>query len=139
MKKTWIITAVLMMLFIVLCTACGDSADGGKPSLPSVTAPPSVEGGIAGILAADDNSAPGQISREDWLAGLSAEQRLVEEKLRGAPVEELYEAIGEPISVYYVTSCMVSDGQDGILTYDGFFVSTTRLSNGMEYINGTGN
>lgn len=148
MKRNWFIAIVLIMALTVLCTACGGgNNDGGKEpaettggDLPSVTAPPaSGSGDETKGLAADDNTAPGMINREDWLASLSEEQRMVEEELRGATVEELYEAIGEPISAEYSASCLVADGEDGVLEYDGFKVSTTRLSNGAEYVMGTYN
>ena len=146
MKKIWSVALALTMILAVLCTACGGNTE-EKPSaekpandtLPSVTAPPAGEEADKVGLAAEENSAPEQVSRGDWLATLCPEQRLVEEELIGATVEELYDAIGEPESAVYTASCLVSDGQDGVLTYDGFIVSTTKMANGVEYVMGTDN
>lgn len=42
------------------------------------------------------------------------------------PVNELYEAIGYPVSCEYTPSCLKQDGEDGNLYYDGFIVYTIR-------------
>ena len=62
---------------------------------------------------------------------------MVQTELFGATVDELYDAIGKPISASYSASCMVADGEDGLLVYDGFTVSTTRFPNGQEIVMGT--
>ena len=41
------------------------------------------------------------------------------------PVEELYEAIGQPNDQKYASSCL-GEGEDGELYYDGFTVYTYR-------------
>lgn len=146
MKKTWIGLIALMMALLVLCTACGGSSDKeekeAEPSpsgLPSVTAPPEGEAGEEdGMLKANANGSPvAGMDRATWLASLSEEQRKVEEDLIGQTVQELYKAIGKPKKTEYGTSCLVANGEDGILTYDGFTVSTTRYPNGQELVMGT--
>ena len=147
MKKTWIAVVALMMILAMLCTACGGSKDDDKAQasepaatdLPTVTAPPASgeEDTVTG-LTADDNRAPEGMTREAWLATLSEDQRKAEE-LTGRTVEELIQVLGEPKASEYTTSCLVADGEDGILTYDGFYVSTTRFPNGVEYVMGTSN
>lgn len=142
MKKTWIGALALMMILTALCTACGPKADDTPAAeateLPSVTAPPANgETGETG-LAADDNNAPELLDPAAKLANMGPEQRKAEE-LKGALVEELYKAIGEPQSAEYTTSCLVENGEDGILTYEGFLVATTRYPNGEEYVMGTSN
>lgn len=46
------------------------------------------------------------------------------------PVQELKDAIGEPLESYYEYSCS-GPGDDGILTYDGFIVFTYREPDGV--------
>lgn len=142
MKKNWIVALTLMMALTVFCTACGGNDAPAKEAeateLPTVTAPP--EGAEADedtMLTADDNSAPERRDRESYLASMSPEQRKVEEELIGATVDDLYKAIGKPKNAEYTTSCLVADGEDGMLYYDGFYVATTRFPNGTEYVMGT--
>lgn len=147
MRKTWIAALALMMILAMVCTACsgGSDKDSAEQSaaattdLPTVTAPPAngEDSEVMG-LAADDNHAPDGMTQEEWLASLSEEQRKAEE-LTGHTVDELFEAIGEPKNAAYTASCLVEGGEDGILAYDGFYVSTTRFTNGVEYVMGTSN
>ena len=48
----------------------------------------------------------------------------------GASVEELYDAIGEPESSQYASSCEQDNADDGMLFYDGFYVWTLRTADG---------
>lgn len=57
-------------------------------------------------------------------------QTMAEEK---AEVDALVEAIGEPVSTTYVSSCL-GDGEDGQLEYEGFTVYTYRDADGKEAI-----
>lgn len=143
MKKTTIVTLVLILALAALCAGCGGSGgDTEAPEatdIPTVTRPPEDGEEVPGLLGADENSGPGSMSREDYLASMSEQQRYVEENLVGKDVQALYDYLGKPKSSSYVTSCMVLDGKDGILQYDGFFVSTTIFSNGVERVMGTGN
>ena len=50
-----------------------------------------------------------------------------------AAVDALIEAIGEPVSTTYVSSCL-GDGEDGQLEYEGFTVYTYRDADGKEAI-----
>ena len=52
---------------------------------------------------------------------------------RRAPVSELYEAIGQPISSDYAPGCVEPGSEDGELIYDGFTVYTVRTST-REYV-----
>lgn len=137
------VTAMMILALALLCSACGGgdkdpAKDPEATDLPKVTAPPSQDGDqVPGGLAADDNHAPEGMTREEWLASMGEDQRKAEE-LVGHDVQELYDAIGKPKSAVYTASCLVEGGEDGILTYDDFFVSTTR-SNGSEFVMGTGN
>ncbi len=143
MKKTWIVLLTLVMALTIFCSACGgndnaSSTQAVSPTqLPTATKPPEGAKDADGMLASDDNSAPEHRDRASDLAKMSPDQRKVEEELIGATVEDLYKAIGEPKSATYNTSCLVENGQDGILQYDGFIVSTTIFPNGDERVMGT--
>lgn len=152
MKKTLIVTMALMMALLILCTACGGSnteEPAASPTeapvatdLPTVTAPAQEQSDDSGTVSAnanDTSAAATHMDRETWLASLSEDQRKVEEELIGSSVDELYAAIGEPISATYGASCLVEGGKDGMLVYDGFTVSTTLFPNGSEMVMGTSN
>ena len=53
------------------------------------------------------------------------EQKTLAESYIGKEVSELYDAIGEPESVSYASSCLGS-GEDGELVYNGFTVYTYK-------------
>ena len=53
-------------------------------------------------------------------------------KYVGKDVSKLYAAIGKPTSSEYASSC-IGDGEDGLLYYDGFTVTTYR-ENGKETV-----
>lgn len=52
-------------------------------------------------------------------------QKIIAESYIGKEVSELYDAIGEPESVSYASSCLDS-GEDGELVYNGFTVYTYK-------------
>ena len=56
----------------------------------------------------------------------AADPKTIAEGLVGRPVSELYAAIGRPLSADYAPSCLVIDGEDGELIYDGFTVYTEK-------------
>lgn len=60
----------------------------------------------------------------------------VAQNMAGSMVEDLYAAIGRPNGADYTTSCLVFDGQDGLLYYDGFTVSTVKYADGTEMVMG---
>ena len=53
-------------------------------------------------------------------------------KYVGKDVSKLYAAIGKPNSLEYASSC-IGDGEDGLLYYNGFTVTTYR-ENGKETV-----
>ncbi len=145
MKKNGIVVLTLVLALALFCAACGGGAKEPAPTeqpaaateLPTVTKPPEGESGADDVLTSDDNAAPAFRDHELDLASMSETQRKVEEELIGATVEDLYAAIGQPKSSDYAASCLVADGEDGILHYDGFIVSTTRWPSGDERVMGT--
>jgi cytoskeletal protein RodZ len=58
------------------------------------------------------------------------------EGMVGNSVDALYAAVGSPNGSEYTASCLVMDGEDGILYYGDFTVSTVRYADGSEYVVG---
>jgi uncharacterized repeat protein (TIGR02543 family) len=58
------------------------------------------------------------------------------DSMAGQSVEALYAAIGYPDRTEYTASCLVMDGEDGFLYYDGFLVGTIRYPSGRELVLG---
>ena len=146
MKKTCLIVLVLMLAMTVLCAACGGSNEPAPAEsenapeateLPTVTAPPAGAGSGEDIVGAEDNAAPDQMTAEEARESWPEARKKVEDELVGASLEELYEAIGKPSKTSYGTSCYMEGAEDGVLFYDGFYVSTTRFPDGTEFITGT--
>lgn len=149
MKKIIAMLMLVCMLTLV-CAACSGSNNAAEDTpavsenvtaeatLPPVTVKTNNDDGQddLGMIAAEENESVGANVNTDYMATLTEEQRKAEE-LVGYTVEELFAAIGKPQSTEYTTSCLVNDGQDGILWYDGFTVSTTRYSSGEEVVMGT--
>ena len=55
-------------------------------------------------------------------------------KMKGQPVADLIDLLGEPLSREYSSSCLIEGGQDGQLIYDGFIVYTLVQKDGTETI-----
>ena len=116
---------ILLLLLgglLALTVACG-SPDASAPAdagaeTPAETAP---SDGAAADSAAGD-------------AALTAEEQIeLVQGLIDAPVDELYEAIGQPADSAYASSCL-GEGEDGELYYDGFTVYTYRDTDGSESV-----
>lgn len=124
MKK--IIALALALILCLALAACGQ-AEPEPQETPtpepaeavSATAPPAEE------PAEEPVEDPAEESGGESDA-LAATVELVR-SLIGQPVQELYDAVGQPLSSDYASSCLVSGGEDGILTYDGFTVHTLRV------------
>lgn len=58
------------------------------------------------------------------------------QNMSGQSVSALYAAIGSPSGSDYTASCLVPNGEDGLLYYDGFTVSTVRYADGTELVVG---
>ena len=110
-----IITLILCLVLALSMTACGGaakeapaaSAAPAETETPAETEPPAAED--AGAAPAYDEAA------------YAAAQSCV-----GRTAEELIAAIGEPEDTQYAPSCLVEDGEDGMLYYDGFYVWTVK-------------
>ena len=99
MKK--LISIILLCATAVLLCACGSAAPDKSSSGGSAVPPMQTASG------------------SDAQAASAAESYI------GKEVSELYDAIGEPESVSYASSCLGS-GEDGELVYNGFTVYTYK-------------
>lgn len=132
MKKTLALTlAILLVLSLSACgaqpttqvssttitAATNPSADVTPEATPETT--PEATPDVTPEVTPEPSSepAPGAVVITD--------ARATAEALIGASAEELYAAIGEPVSSDYAPSC-IGDGEDGNLYYDGFVVYTYR-------------
>ena len=123
MKK--ILIPLLCALLIPALAGCG----GSKTEAPAPTAIPAATQAPAAETKAPEPTAAPEVTAEPAPAELDTselEAKIAAVKaLIGRPVEELYDAIGEPAGGSdYGPSCLVTGGKDGMLYYDGFTVYT---------------
>ena len=110
MKRN-LILSVLCLICALLLIGCGSAspADVPAPSQPAETAAPSAALPDANLEPVGEPT-PFEIAQ----------------KYIDRPLDELIDVIGEPLSSEYVPSCLIQGGQDGILQFDGFWVSTIK-------------
>lgn len=130
MKKI-IVALMLVMSLLVLCAACGSSETAESAAVSATMAP--VEETAPEAEAEPVEEATEPQGEEETAAEDSFE---VAKGMTGAPVEDLIAAIGEPEGSEYTTSCLIPTGEDGLLYYDGFTVSTIRYPDGTELVMG---
>lgn len=127
MKKFAIV--FLVCISTLLLAACGgDTA--AEPE--AIVSQPEVSANAAVppmSTAAPNANAPAQ---ENSQKADSAKLKATAKEYVGQPVEELFAAIGEPISADYASSCL-GPGEDGELVYDGFVVYSYK-ENGSEVV-----
>ena len=112
--KNLILMLLVVAILFSLC-ACGGSEE--KPAdMESVL--PGAKSGVE-----DENEV--QNSSEEEAAPEVNEDKALAESMIGEEVSKLIEAIGEPDSADYASSCL-GPGEDGELQYDGFTVYTYK-------------
>lgn len=119
MKKI-VIAALLCSIMLGLCS-CGASTSEPASETPEPTAPAGMTSVLPGS-AETDNEEPESAENE---MTESSPDMVTAKSLIGHSVKELVEAIGEPSSKEYASSCLGS-GEDGEWVYDGFIVYTYK-------------
>lgn len=123
--------AVLLCLALILAlAACGGSqTEAPKTEVPAAeTEEPKAEAPAQEPEApAAETEAPAET--EDAAAIVA---KVLE--MKGQPVEDLIDWLGEPISREYSSSCLVEGGKDGQLVYPGFTVYTLVQPDGTETV-----
>ena len=110
MKRKLILSA-LCLICALLLIGCGNSApaETPAPSAPAETTVPSAALPDAGLEPVGEPT-PYEIAQE----------------YIDRPLDELIEAIGEPLSSTYGPSCLIQGAQDGQLQYDGFWIYSLK-------------
>lgn len=130
MKKTVALLLFVSMLMI-LCAACGNSETAEAAAVSATMAPveeTAPEAEAEPVEEADEPQGEEEAAAEDSFE--------VAKGMTGAPVAELFAAIGEPGGSEYTASCLIPTGEDGLLYYDGFTVSTIKYPDGTELVMG---
>ena len=117
-KRVWI---VMMLIAVLALTACG--TDKAEPA-----AEPAAE-----VVVTEEPAE--ETPAEEVPEEVPAEPTPLElaKTFIDGDLALLVEALGEPVESSYETSCM-GDGDDGILTYDGFTVYTYLDTDGTETV-----
>ncbi len=156
--KRDLLLAALCLVCVLLLIGCGNGAPAAAPSpatppagtetsAPTETAAPAPEESPAAVPeespapasaepapAETDEPAPAALPDAGLVRDSGTEPSPAEtlfELAKGyvdKPLSELQAEIGEPVSVTYVSSCLIPGGQDGELHYDGFTVYTVKSS-----------
>ena len=130
MKRNWIL-AILCLLCALLLYGCGTASTPAASAPPvEVSAVPEPSSEPEPAPSPEESAPPAAIlpdaalkpDTEDKSAEASSQFDLAK-SFAEKPLSELIEAIGEPVSSSYATSCL-GPGQDGELIYDGFKVYT---------------
>ncbi len=132
MKK--VSALVLVLALLLSLAACGSSAANTvDEDAPVLTA--ELPGASQKAPAAEPTEAPQATPapvKDEKSETAETVARVL--KMKGQPVKDLIDLLGEPISREYSSSCLIEGGQDGQLIYDGFVVYTLVQKDGTETI-----
>ena len=139
MKKKLSVVWTLAALMLVLCAACGGSenapAEAEMTPLVLATAEP-VQVEAAAMVTAQPRT-EAQVGTDAEAEYTCEQERIANEDMAGATVEELIQVIGPPVAWgEYGASCNIEGNDDGSLIYESFTVSTTRYPDGTELVLG---
>lgn len=132
MKRTYAV--ILLLALLLSLAACGAPAvsepEEEAPQLTSV---------LPGASSQNAPAAPTEAPKETPVPEPDEKSQIAEtvakvKKMKGQPVANLIELLGEPISRDYSSSCLIEGGKDGQLVYDGFIVYTLVQKDGTETI-----
>lgn len=132
MKKT--ISAVLAAVLLLCAAGCAAQKQEESPNMQpmapvAVTDEQAASESTAAVLPVEVPASADQAEPAAEPEVLTEEDPELFEKaqeLIGAPVQALYDAIGEPQSSQYAASCETDGADDGMLFYEGFYIWTVR-------------
>ena len=127
MKRLLALAACLVLALSL--SACGGGNDTPATN-PPATNPPATSTPEPTNPPADPTDPPAESNDG---ASTTEDAREVAMSLIDHDVQELYDAIGEPISSDYAPGCLEPNSEDGELVYDGFVVYTVRTAE-REYV-----
>ncbi len=135
MKKAFAL--ILLLALLLTLAACGAPAAPEEPEeeVPVMTAVlPGASQKEEPAVEPTEPPAEVEVAAEEEPESNTAETVARILKMKGQPVEDLIEWLGEPISREYSSSCLIDGGQDGQLVYEGFTVYTLVQADGTETI-----
>ena len=131
MKRSLVL--LLLLALLALTAACGDQTiETAEPTEPAQETVQETE-------STQETEPPAETEPAEEAEPAQAEAPSVDEQIAlvqgliDQPVDQLYEAIGQPNDSAYASSC-IGEGEDGELYYDGFTVYTYRDTDGSESV-----
>ena len=125
MKKITVALLLLVSLMMIMCAGCGSSESTETAAVSATMAP--VEEAVEEVV---EETAP----EVETVGAEDAYEVAV--GMTGSSVADLIAVIGEPSGSEYTTSCLIPTGEDGLLYYDDFTVSTIKYPDGTELVMG---
>ena len=125
MKRKSLVALVLVLVLLLGLCACGGHDEAAAPTAEP-TEDPALAASQSDAALAAQNTPPASGTDAVPSGDMARAMEYV-----GQPVEELYAALGQPAEEpVYGPSCLTEGAEDGILTYDGFYVWAVRTATG---------